>query len=196
MRLVPKTRTMSHAEYDPSLVYRFLHLDKIAEAGCHRLFAQDMISLLSKCQDDILVHRVLHSDDDCICQAFSNGLVRLCGCFEEILPGIEDKGIIDSVCLGKEGAGVVTRLRNRYDLALIGLIERIRSVVLWIRSSVRSGIGDGIRITRTVPRCPQPMTARVMGMVGTELMLVSFGSVLEEERGQSALVPIVNPGLM
>lgn len=121
---------MSHAKYDSRLVHRLFHLDKIAQVSCHRLLAQDMISLLSKGQDDILVHMVLYGDNDCVCQALSNSLERLCGSLEEILPRIEDEGVIDGVGLCKEGAGVVTRFCDRYDFALMGLIERVGGVVL------------------------------------------------------------------
>lgn len=104
-----------------------------------------MISLPGKGQDNILVHMILHSDNDCICQAFSDGLERLCGCFEEILPCVEDEGIVDSVRLGKAGAGVVAGFCDRYDFALMRLIERVDCIVLWMCRSAGSGVGDGTR---------------------------------------------------
>lgn len=122
--------TVSHPKYDPCLVYCLLHVDKIAQVRCHWFLAQDMISLLSKSQDDVLVHMVLYSDDDSICQAFSNRIKCLCRCFEEILPRVENKCLVDSMSLGKKGAGVVPRLCDRDDFALMGLIERIGCIVL------------------------------------------------------------------
>ena len=180
---------MSHPKYDLSLVDRLFHLNKIAQVRCHRFLAQDMISLSSKGQDDILVHVVLYSDDDSICQALSDRLERLCGRLVEILPCIEDEGIIDGVRLGKERAGVVTGLCDRYDFALMRLIEGVGCVVLGECSSVCSGVGDG---TRTLPRWPQPITARVIGTVGIplEVILVTFGFVREEGRGQKALLGV------
>lgn len=91
-----------------------------------------MVSLLSKSQDNILVQMVLYSDDDSIRQAFSNGFERLCGRFEEILPRIEDEGIVDSVRLGKEDAGIIAGFCDRDDFALIRLIERVGCIVLWM----------------------------------------------------------------
>lgn len=123
-------RTMTHPKYDPGLVDCLLHLKEMAQVGCHRFLAQDMIALLSKGQDNILVHMVLYSDDDSIRQALPNGLERLRGCFEEILPRIEDEGIVDSVRFGKEGAGIVAGFRDRYDFALMRLIERVGCIVL------------------------------------------------------------------
>lgn len=73
---------------------------------------------------------VLHSDDDSICQAFSNRLERLCRCLEQILPRIKDEGTVDSMRFGKEGAGVVAGFCNCDDFTLMGLIERVRSIVL------------------------------------------------------------------
>lgn len=107
-----------------------------------------MISLLSKGQDDILVHVVMYSDDNDICQAFPNCLEYLCGRFEEILPSTEDEGIVDSVRLGKEGASVVARFCDRDNFALTGLIERIGCIALQIVVLVSLLSGDR---TRYVP---------------------------------------------
>jgi hypothetical protein len=165
---------VSHTKYDPSLVDYLLHLDEIAQVRRHRFLAQDMVSLPSKGHDDVLVHMVMYGDDDGVCQALSGGLERLCGRLEEILPRMEDEGVADGVRLGEEGAGVEAGLCDRDDVALVRLIEGVGCVVLWGGFSVCSG---GRRWeTCTVPRWPQPMTARVMG-IPFVLMLVL------EERG-------------
>ncbi len=126
---------MSHPEDDPSLLHSSLHLQAIIQVGRHRLLAQNVVPLLSKRKTNFEMHLVLHGNNDSITEPLADCLDGLCGRLVQLLPGIEDEGLVYVMCGGEVVASLRARFRHGDDLALGGLLDCISSVrlVRWTR---------------------------------------------------------------
>lgn len=114
---------MSHSKNYPSLLHGRFHLETVVQTGRHRLFTQDMISLLSECKTNLEVHLVLHGNDNSIAESLSHRLDSICRCLMQLLPCIEDESLIDTMSSSKVAACLGTWLGNGDNLALRGLFK-------------------------------------------------------------------------
>jgi len=64
---------MSDTKYRPSLLDRRFHSETVFQACGHWLLTENVVSLLSKRQSDLQMHMIMHSNDDGIGEAFTNG---------------------------------------------------------------------------------------------------------------------------
>jgi hypothetical protein len=89
--------TVAHPKYDTGLLNRRLHLQAIIHVCGHGLLAKDMVALLCKGEHDLEMHVILHGDDDSVTETLAYGGDGLCGCLVQVLPGVEDKGLVNGV---------------------------------------------------------------------------------------------------
>jgi hypothetical protein len=68
---------MSSTKDRPSLLHRNFHDKTVLQACGYRLLAENMVSLLSERQDDVEMHLILHSNNDSVGEAFTNGIDSL-----------------------------------------------------------------------------------------------------------------------
>lgn len=65
---------MANAKDRPSLSDRGFHLETVLQTCGHGFLTKNMVSLIRKCQNDLKMHMILHSNDDRVGEAFTNGV--------------------------------------------------------------------------------------------------------------------------
>lgn len=125
-----KWLTVSHPKDDPRILDRLFHLEAVFRIGRHGLLTQYVITQRRECQHDLPVHVVMDSNNDGVCKSSAQHLDGLLRGLEEIGPGAEDESFIDSMRSRERLACLLAWLGDGYDLARLGLVQRILRIEL------------------------------------------------------------------
>jgi hypothetical protein len=89
-----------------------------------------MVSLLSKRQDDVEMYMILHSNDDSVGEAFTNGIDSLRRGGTQILPCSEDEGLVYVVKFCEMFLCLGTRFCDSNDFAVFRTCEGVSGICL------------------------------------------------------------------
>lgn len=89
-----------------------------------------MVALRSEGQDDLEMHLVLHCDDHSVRETLSNSGNGIRRRLVQLLPAVEDQGLVYTMRRREVRARLGTRFSNRDDLARRRFLEGINRIIL------------------------------------------------------------------
>lgn len=113
---------MSHSKNCTGFLNSSLHINAVFHAGCHRLLAEDVVTLLCKRQGNLEMEVILDGDENSISQALANGTYCFRGGSVEILPIIKDKSLVHLVQFREKFLRLGTWFGDSNNLAAFGVV--------------------------------------------------------------------------
>lgn len=121
---------MSNAKDCPSLPNRGFHPETVLQTCGHGFLTKNVVSLISKCQSDLEMHMILHSNDDRVGETFTNGVDGLRRGCVQIFPCCKDEGLVYLMMFCKEFLSFQTWFCNSDNFTTFWTLERVFGICL------------------------------------------------------------------